>query len=119
MKLRNVSPLGHLDFPLVGRVLKPGEEFDVDDEVAGRAPSLTVDDGVETFDPGEGLLAQVGNFERADLVHPKPDATWRKADLLAHARAAGITADVVDDSATKAEILDAIEAVPSTSEEIQ
>ena len=45
MKLRNTSPLGHLDFPLLGRVLAPGEVFDVDD------------------DTGAALLEQAGNFE--------------------------------------------------------
>lgn len=46
MKLRNVSPLGHLDLPLIGRVLEPGEEFEVDD------------------DTGKALLEQVGNYEQ-------------------------------------------------------
>ena len=47
MKLRNVSPLGALDFPLIGRVLEPGEVFEVDDET------------------GKALLDQAGNFEAA------------------------------------------------------
>lgn len=43
--LRNCSPLGDLDFPLLGRELKAGEEFEVDDDTAAL------------------LLEQVGNFE--------------------------------------------------------
>lgn len=43
--LRNVSPLGDLDFPLLRRNVAAGEEFEVDADVA------------------DGLLEQVGNFE--------------------------------------------------------
>lgn len=45
MKLRNINPLGEVDLPLIGRVLAPGEVFDVDD------------------DAGAALLEQVGNYE--------------------------------------------------------
>lgn len=34
MKYRNVSSLGALDFPLVGRVVEPGEIIDVPDAQA-------------------------------------------------------------------------------------
>jgi hypothetical protein len=54
--LRNVNPLGYVDLPLLGRegeiddtpgvgCLVPGEEFEVDAQIA------------------ENLLAQVGNYE--------------------------------------------------------
>lgn len=56
VRLKNVSPLGDLDFPLLRRVVAAGEEFEVPADVA------------------EGLLEQVGNFERAD----KP--TTKKGD---------------------------------------
>ena len=46
MFLRNVNPLGAVEFPLIRRVLEPGEEFEVPDSV------------------GEALLLQVGNFEQ-------------------------------------------------------
>lgn len=42
--LKNVSPLGDLDFPLLRRVVAAGEEFEVDDDTAAL------------------LLEQVGNF---------------------------------------------------------
>lgn len=104
--LRNINPLGQVDVPLLGReegpnldtlgvhgvgCLEPGEEFEVDEAVAGYAPhwrpvtdadpaawlrdlnTREVDgppdvDGqpttvLEVFDPGAGLLAQVGNYE--------------------------------------------------------
>lgn len=82
--LKNVNPLGHVDLPLIGRQegegaptldeagvggLIPGEVFEVAAALAGRAPSVekVVDEETgeerEVFDPGEGLLAQVGNFE--------------------------------------------------------
>lgn len=82
--LKNVNPLGHVDLPLIGRQegegaptideagvggLVPGEVFEVDAKLAGRAPSTStvVDEETgeerEVHDPGEGLLAQVGNFE--------------------------------------------------------
>lgn len=68
VRLRNVNPLGHVDLPLIGRqgpiedacldapadpcccrpgagCLKPGEEFEVDTDLA------------------DGLLEQIGNYE--------------------------------------------------------
>ena len=36
MLLKNVSPLGALYFPLLGRVIDAGEEFEVPDEVGER-----------------------------------------------------------------------------------
>lgn len=70
--LRNISPLGHLDVPLIRRegdpvgresvgCLEPGEVFKVPAALAGRAPSGTP--GTADWDPGTGLLAQTGNFE--------------------------------------------------------
>jgi hypothetical protein len=51
--------------------LEPGEVFEVDAKVAGRPPSG--DAGLEDdYDPGEGLLAQVGNYELADGPPKKP-----------------------------------------------
>lgn len=76
--LRNINPLGRVDLPLVNRegdveeegvgCLEPGEVFEVPADLAGRAPSTAVDEetGEETYDPGEGLLAQVGNYELAE-----------------------------------------------------
>jgi hypothetical protein len=64
MKLKNINPLGAIDLPIIGRTLVAGEEFDVPDALAGRAPSTVAgDDGVDVFDPGAGLLAQVGNYQ--------------------------------------------------------
>ena len=42
-----------------GQWLEPGDPVEVDEAVAGRSP--------EGDDPGEGLLAQVGNFIEADM----------------------------------------------------
>lgn len=69
--LRNISPLGTLDVPLIARegeplgqegrgCLEPGETFTVPAHLAGRAPSGTP--GEDDWDPGEGLLGQTGNF---------------------------------------------------------
>lgn len=46
MHLRNINPLGEVEFPLLRRVLAPGEVFEVPDEVGTR------------------LLEQVGNYEQ-------------------------------------------------------
>lgn len=46
--LVNTNPLGDVDFPLLGRTLRAGEEFTVDDDTA------------------DALLLQVGNFALAD-----------------------------------------------------
>lgn len=52
MLLRNVSPRGALDVPLVGRVVEHRETFEV------------------TAEQGKRLLAQPENFEQVD--EPKP-----------------------------------------------
>lgn len=74
VRLRNINPLGRVDLPLIGRqgddegegvaCLEPGEEFEIDAKLAGRAPSGNPGD--DEYDPGEGLLAQVGNYELVD-----------------------------------------------------
>ena len=56
MRLRNVSPLGALDLPLIGRILEPAEEFEVPDEV------------------GERLLEQPANYEQV-VVKPTTQTT--------------------------------------------
>lgn len=79
--LRNINPIGQVDLPLIARqgeplgqhgigCLEPGEEFDVPATVAGRAPSG--DPAGDDYDPGEGLLAQVGNYEHVagELIEP-------------------------------------------------
>lgn len=75
MKLKHINPVGQTDLPLIGRqgdpvgetgsgCLEPGEVFEVPDDVAGRPPSTSKDaDGNDVFDPGEGLLAQAGNYQ--------------------------------------------------------
>jgi hypothetical protein len=96
--LKNINPLGHVDLPLIGRqedagaptldepgvgALVPGEVFEIDEELAGRAPwvETVVDDetGEETevHHPGEGLLAQVGNYE---LVKPPKQARTKPSE---------------------------------------
>lgn len=113
MKLRNISPLGELDLPLVGRILTAGEIFDVNDEQAGREPAQVVDeDGQESLDPGEGLLAQVGVYEPAP-----PIEEWTRAELEQYATtSAGLD---VSGAKNKRQIIDAIESgtdVPASEE---
>lgn len=86
MKLKNINPIGQSDLPLIGRqgdplgetgsgCLEPGEVFEVSDKQAGRAPSTSKDaDGNDAFDPGEGLLAQVGNYEEVKASKTKGDS---------------------------------------------
>ncbi|MFQ6170368.1 hypothetical protein ACK8HX_02075 [Oryzobacter sp. R7] len=122
MKLRNINPLGAVDLPLVGRVLEPGEVFEVDDTLAGRAPSTSVDEdsGEEVHDLGSGLLAQVGNFEQAGakdpLGPPVPTEEWSKAQLLEAATRRGID---VAPTAKKADIVAALtaDATPAPEED--
>ena len=63
-RIRNISPLGEVVNAFTG-VVEAGGEVDVPADVAGRAPSTTEDPetGDPIFDPGEGLLAQVGCWE--------------------------------------------------------
>lgn len=86
VQLRNVNPLGAVDLPLIGRqdgtgehagaegvgALEPGEVFEVDAKVAGKAP--TYDDEGAVTDLGEGLLAQVGNYELVKSAASKSTA---------------------------------------------
>ena len=55
IQITNVSPLGELDVPILGRVVPYGASVDVDSLIAGRTPEASVEG-----DLGEGLLAQVG-----------------------------------------------------------
>lgn len=79
VRLRNINPLGQVDLPLIHRqedpdgstlgqngvgCLEPGEVFEIDADLAGYGPRGSVEDG--TYDPGVGLLAQVGNYELVD-----------------------------------------------------
>lgn len=81
---KNISPLGAIDFPLIGRegepfgehgtgCLEPGEVFDIPDDLAGKAPSGSVEDG--TYDPGWGPLAQPDLFEVVTGKTSKAKAT--------------------------------------------
>ena len=83
--LRNINPLGQVDLPLAYRqgepldvegegCLEPGEEFEVTDEQAGWPPSGAP--GEDGYDPGDCLLAQLGNYEHVagELLKPTPPA---------------------------------------------
>lgn len=80
VKLRNINPLGYVDLPLLRReagpgethgdvrfdsegvgCLTPGEVFECPVELAGRPPSGKP--GTDKYNPGVGLLAQVGNYQ--------------------------------------------------------
>lgn len=66
MKLTYTGPFDEVEVPALGRNVKHGETVDVPAAIAGRAPSATTDDdGNETADPGEGLLAQATNWQPA------------------------------------------------------
>jgi hypothetical protein len=94
--IKNVSPFGELDVPLLRRTVAAGEVIEVTAEQAGHPPSefrpvtddelpgliadgllhLTRvnDDGSrDLYDPGEGLLAQTSNWAPAKA--PKAAAT--------------------------------------------
>lgn len=89
MKLRNTNPSGDVWVGDLNRDVKAGEVVDVPDEVAGREPSefkvvdvpdkpwlARVNDSGqwEEYDPGSGLLAQVGNWERVKSTKSKDAA---------------------------------------------
>ncbi len=57
VQIKNVSPLGELEVPILGRNIERDAVVDVDAEIAGTAPDPTVDG-----DLGTGLLAQVGTW---------------------------------------------------------
>ena len=60
MKLKNTSPLGALDIPLLGRIVEAGETFEI------------------TGEDAENLLRQGDNFERVDKPKPRTDSTKEK-----------------------------------------
>jgi hypothetical protein len=53
VQIKNVSPLGGIDLPLIGRSLEAGEVFEVPDKV------------------GKELLKQVGNYEEPTKTEAK------------------------------------------------
>lgn len=59
-----------------GQWLAPNEPVEVDDATAGRAPKGNPGD--DDYDPGEGLLAQTGNFATARTAARKADTTTTK-----------------------------------------
>jgi hypothetical protein len=89
LKLRYIGALQYADVPILGRegddpleehgagCVVRGEEFDCDATIAGRAPKLDADGALELGDDGqpvdlgEGLLAQLGNFELASTPRKK------------------------------------------------
>jgi hypothetical protein len=75
VKIKNVSPLGDLDVPLLGnRIVKAGEEVDVPDEKAKR------------------LLLQPDNWRAAPEATTRPTASAPKADWLDYAASIGVLA---------------------------
>lgn len=98
--LKNTNPMGDVFVAALGRLVKAGEVFEAPASVAGKAPGefkrvqrdratgelhdhdralardVVNEDGVveavEVYDPGHGLLAQVGNFEQVEA--PKAEA---------------------------------------------
>lgn len=93
LKLRYIGALQYADVPILGRegddpledhgagCVVRGEEFDCDATIAGRAPKLDADGALELGDDGhpvdlgEGLLAQLGNFELASSPRKKREKT--------------------------------------------
>jgi len=63
MKLVYRGPSPEVFIAAAGLTAARDTELDVPDEIAGRAASG--EPGAEGYDPGEGLLAQVGVWERA------------------------------------------------------
>lgn len=97
--LRNVSPRGDLDIPLVRRVVAAGEVFDVNADQARR------------------LLEQTGNFEPADAEAGKyvPDAPEAPGPLVVDAPAAVL----IDPKPWKPAEPDGLEVEPAAVEEGQ
>lgn len=114
IRLRNTNPLGAVDVPILGRTLAAGEVFDCPADIAGRGPYVD-DDGVEHL--GDGLLAQLGNYETAPdaaLGDPALDDHAAPAlddmtvgELRAYAAEQGVN---LDGATRKAEIVEAITA---------
>lgn len=80
--IKNVSPLGELDVPLLGRFLKAGEEIEVSDEVAERL--LPQAENYQPVDDGaKAILAKLYPEPEADEpedVDPAADEATDDAD---------------------------------------
>lgn len=95
--LRNISPLGQIDLPLLRRegepldelgagCLEPGEEFVVDDTIAGHPPTAgckVCDVDAEDTCAGAGLLAQVDNYELVPTLEGMSVPQLKKLDIIA------------------------------------
>lgn len=89
MRLRNTNPLGAVELPLIGRVLEPGDVFEIDDE------------------RGNALLEQAGNYEL--VREPKAPSAKAKGRQSAPPRAKATdptdepSGDVENDDTVKGE----------------
>lgn len=65
MRIQYVGPFDSVEVPGIPEPVARGGVVDVDDKLAGRAPSTAAEDGNKVVDQGEGLLAQVDNWQPA------------------------------------------------------
>lgn len=85
MQVTYTGPYDEVEIPALGVVVKRGETVDVPDADAGRPASVIQDDdGNDVLDPGEGLLAQAGNWL------PEGDDPRTVRELKAYADEQGI-----------------------------
>jgi hypothetical protein len=103
MKIRNVSPLGDLDVPLLRRSIAAGEVVDIPDEHAQLLAQF------ENFAPADKAAEKAADAfhaeqsERERVALGIPDESDRKAEWVEYAEAQGD-----EDAAhkTKAELVD-------------
>lgn len=94
MKIKNVSPLGDLDVPLLGnRIVKAGEEIDVPNDKAQR------------------LLLQPDNWQAVPDTPTRPAASAPKADWLDYAASIGVLAS---EEISKKDLIAAVTAHEAT-----
>ena len=72
MIIKNVSPLGELDVPLLGRFIEHGEEFEVSEDQAERLlPQAENYEPVD--DEAKAVLARInGDDEAEEVTEPEP-----------------------------------------------
>lgn len=75
--VKYIGPSAAVEIADTGQWVERGETVEVSSELAGRTPSGKPED--EDYDPGEGLLAQTGNWAKPTTKAAKAVATPKES----------------------------------------
>lgn len=98
-----------------GQWLEPGDPADVDESVAGHAPSGTP--GEDDYDPGAGLLAQTANFVEADMSASTVAKVLESVGDDPSRAAAALSAEQAKGERARKSLIDKLEAIVASGKE--